>query len=318
MYLRKLKRRIHKRLAKKSSFPSLSVRPKFTWQQAIAGSLLLIFLATVGFVVLPLRATLASNDRERAAFVIGTRIDPVSLTVRDDERKVEIVLDGTPAVGGPVQEPVPRPTSYTIKAGDTLSEIAIQFGLSSFDLVAVNPTLSRHAIQPGQVITIPETEVSDAVIASLKQKEETAAAKASKATTSSATTKTASSVSATYIYPMAYKMISQYFGEGGHAGVDFATNEGVPIYATGSGCIIHKATGWNGGYGNVLIQSLGNNRSALYGHLSAFAKLNIGDCVEQGDLIGYNGNTGRSTGPHLHFEIRVNGRPVNPLPYLKR
>lgn len=97
-----------------------------------------------------------------------------------------------------------------------------------------------------------------------------------------------------------------------HTGVDYAASRGTPILAAGNGVI--EKIGRNSGYGNMIIVRHTNGYETLYGHQSSFAKgLNQGSRVRQGQVIGYVGSTGLSTGPHLHFEIRVNGKPVDPL-----
>jgi murein DD-endopeptidase MepM/ murein hydrolase activator NlpD len=97
-----------------------------------------------------------------------------------------------------------------------------------------------------------------------------------------------------------------------HTGVDFAAPRGTPILAAGNGVV--EKVGRNSGYGNMTIIRHTNGYETLYGHQSGFAKgLAPGARVRQGQVIGYVGSTGLSTGPHLHFEIRVNGKPVDPL-----
>lgn len=97
-----------------------------------------------------------------------------------------------------------------------------------------------------------------------------------------------------------------------HKGIDFAVPVGTPVMAAGSGVI--QSEGWAGGYGNFLLLNHGNTYSTGYGHLSRFAPgLHKGSHVHQGEVIAYSGNTGMSTGPHLHYEIRINNVQVNPL-----
>jgi murein DD-endopeptidase MepM/ murein hydrolase activator NlpD len=97
-----------------------------------------------------------------------------------------------------------------------------------------------------------------------------------------------------------------------HAGVDYAAPKGTPIFAAGSG-VVEKA-GRSSGYGNLTVIQHTNGYETAYGHQSAFAKGIVpGARVRQGQIIGYVGSTGLSTGPHLHFEIRVNAKPVDPL-----
>jgi murein DD-endopeptidase MepM/ murein hydrolase activator NlpD len=95
-----------------------------------------------------------------------------------------------------------------------------------------------------------------------------------------------------------------------HKGVDYAAPIGTPVYAAGSGRI--KFRGEMGGYGNVLQIDHGNGIVTVYGHLSRFASSREGAHVERGDTIGYVGMTGLATGPHLHFEFRVNGQYIDP------
>jgi murein DD-endopeptidase MepM/ murein hydrolase activator NlpD len=96
-----------------------------------------------------------------------------------------------------------------------------------------------------------------------------------------------------------------------HRGTDYAAPPGTPIKAAGDGKIIHRGT--KGGYGNTVILSHGTRYTTLYAHMRAFANGHrIGDRVKQGDIIGYVGSTGLSTGPHLHYEFRVDGVHRNP------
>ncbi len=97
-----------------------------------------------------------------------------------------------------------------------------------------------------------------------------------------------------------------------HTGVDFGAPIGTPIHAAGNGTI--ELAGRNGGYGNAIVIKHGPRYQTLYGHMSRFAAgIHPGVQVNQGQIIGYVGSTGRSTGPHLHYEVRVDEEPVNPL-----
>lgn len=98
-----------------------------------------------------------------------------------------------------------------------------------------------------------------------------------------------------------------------HSGVDLAAPYGTPIMASDTGKVIFN--GWYGGYGKVVIVDHGMNYSTLYAHLSR-TSASRGDNVIKGETVGYEGQTGYSTGPHLHFEVRKNGRPQNPLNYI--
>ena len=97
-----------------------------------------------------------------------------------------------------------------------------------------------------------------------------------------------------------------------HTGVDWAAPMGTPIYASGNGAI--DKLGWEGGYGRYIRIRHANGYQTAYGHMSAFARnMAEGKRVRQGQVIGYVGSTGLSTGAHLHYEIMVNGRPVDPM-----
>ena len=98
-----------------------------------------------------------------------------------------------------------------------------------------------------------------------------------------------------------------------HAGVDIAAPEGTPIRAADSGSVVLAA--WTGGYGNYTCISHGGSLSTCYGHQSRFGT-SAGASVSKGQVIGYVGNTGNSFGAHLHFEVRINGQPVDPMGYL--
>jgi len=124
----------------------------------------------------------------------------------------------------------------------------------------------------------------------------------------------------TYIWPVSAVTLTSPFGwrmhptlgyEKFHSGVDIGAYSGDPIWAADSGTVI--VSGYNeGGYGNYVVIAHGDGYTTLYGHMSSRA-VSEGDVVAKGQTIGYVGSTGRSTGPHLHFEIRCNGEYLDPL-----
>jgi murein DD-endopeptidase MepM/ murein hydrolase activator NlpD len=100
-----------------------------------------------------------------------------------------------------------------------------------------------------------------------------------------------------------------------HAGIDLAGPVGTPIYATADGTVLES--GWNsGGYGNLVKLDHGRGIETRYGHLSQM-HVRAGQRVKRGEMIGRMGSTGRSTGSHLHYEVRIDGRAVNPVPFMK-
>jgi murein DD-endopeptidase MepM/ murein hydrolase activator NlpD len=98
-----------------------------------------------------------------------------------------------------------------------------------------------------------------------------------------------------------------------HAGIDIGVPSGTPIHAAASGTVV--IAGWVSGYGNYTCIDHGGGLATCYAHQSSFAT-SVGAHVSQGQVIGYTGCTGHCFGPHLHFEVRINGTPVDPLGYL--
>jgi murein DD-endopeptidase MepM/ murein hydrolase activator NlpD len=99
-----------------------------------------------------------------------------------------------------------------------------------------------------------------------------------------------------------------------HAGIDLAGPIGTPIYATAD-AIVGRSE-WAGGYGNLIELNHGRGIQTRYGHLTRSA-VRAGERVKRGQLIGYMGSTGRSTGSHLHYEVRIDGKAVNPIPFME-
>ncbi|MCW6533864.1 M23 family metallopeptidase [Sphingomonas lycopersici] len=100
-----------------------------------------------------------------------------------------------------------------------------------------------------------------------------------------------------------------------HLGIDLAAATGSPIVATSPGVV--SAQGWYGGYGDLVVINHGGGVETRYGHMSR-SNVVAGQHVQRGDVIGYVGSTGLSTGPHLHYEVRIGGQPVDPIRTLAR
>jgi murein DD-endopeptidase MepM/ murein hydrolase activator NlpD len=105
------------------------------------------------------------------------------------------------------------------------------------------------------------------------------------------------------------------FGDGDelHPGIDIAYSMGAPVVATADGKVI--VSGPAGGYGNLVQIDHGNGIATLYGHNSQLA-VTVGQTIKKGQVIAYAGSTGKSTGPHVHYEVRVNNTPIDPMKYL--
>ena len=126
---------------------------------------------------------------------------------------------------------------------------------------------------------------------------------------------TGAASAAGYVWPVHGVLTSYYGWRWGrmHEGIDIAVSNGTPVVAAAAGTVI--VAGWMGGYGNLVVVDHGGGVSTAYGHNTSVAA-GVGQHVAQGQLIAYSGNTGNSTGPHVHFEVRINGAAVDPLGYL--
>ena len=219
-------------------------------------------------------------------------------------------------------EPLPDNSNqdvfYVVKLGDTLSQISSKFGVKVATVRFVN-NLDNDIIKPGSKIRVPAKGyvVSAAQLAKRNKDKEVKLATARNTVARSTSRSTYSGSydgdsSVSLIVPLPY---FHYISRGvsrTHNGIDYATAVGTPIRAAANGVVIATSSGWSGGYGNQIVVSHGNGVATRYAHLSS-VRISSGTVVTQGQIIGYSGNSGNSTGPHLHFEKIVNGRTVNPF-----
>ena len=137
---------------------------------------------------------------------------------------------------------------------------------------------------------------------------------------SSSGTNATLSCSLDFICPLdSYKYISCEYGSGGHKGRDYAAPGGTPIHAVASGQVITVDSHYSYGYYVMIYHGTaddGNNYTTLYAHMRSWPSVSVGQTVSQGDVIGYVGSTGNSTGNHLHIELRQNGARINPALYI--
>jgi murein DD-endopeptidase MepM/ murein hydrolase activator NlpD len=152
-------------------------------------------------------------------------------------------------------------------------------------------------------------------IEGLEQTSRALAAKIQAAQSSSPYRTTGAISSSGLIWPVSGPVTSPFGWRWGrmHEGIDIGVPYGTPIAAAAAGIVIYA--GWMGGYGNLVVIDHGGGMATAYGHQSSIA-VSIGQLVSQGQTIGYVGCTGHCFGPHLHFEVRINGQPVDPLGYL--
>lgn len=248
-------------------------------------------------------------------------------------------------------------TEYRVKEGDTVSSIAVKFGVSIDTVVWENDLKSVDAIKPKQILRIlPETGIRHEVkrgetVYSLAKKYQASAQAIidypfnafvddesflllagqelfvpegimPKQIVIDTSRYVAQSVApipgvqgeGTFMWPTTGKISQRFYWY--HPGVDIAASNSPDILASQGGTVI--TDGWGGGYGNMVVIDHGNGYRTLYGHMKAgTVVVKAGDRVSQGQKIGIMGSTGRSTGPHLHFEVTGPQGKVNPLTVLK-
>ncbi len=177
---------------------------------------------------------------------------------------------------------------HTVARGETLASIAKKYKGDATEIAQFNG-LESDEVKVGQVVIVPNGEVAPVTTTKPGAK-------------SPVKGSTGPSYAGYYLRPLAGGVKTQ--GLHGYNGVDLASKAGTPILASAAGqVIISREGGWNGGYGNYVVISHSNGTQTLYAHLQSTA-VAMGARVTQGQVIGYMGNTGRSTGTHLHFEIR--------------
>ncbi len=167
------------------------------------------------------------------------------------------------------------------------------------------------SIQEDRADFVAEVDALQAQSAALAAK--IAAAQSAAAQTSSSSVPAPSAGG--YAWPVSGPVTSRFGPRWGrmHEGIDIAVPSGTPVRASAAGTVIHA--GWLGGYGNLVVVDHGNGISTAYAHNSSLA-VTVGESVSQGQVVASSGSTGNSSGPHVHFEVRVNGSAVDPLGYL--
>jgi len=176
---------------------------------------------------------------------------------------------------------------HTVKSGDTLLSISKKYGVDTEEIISFNEIHDGHILAVGDTIIVPDGKVQNAY--------------SSTSDGSIVRGTSAPSISGYYSAPVSKYKKSQ--GLHGYNAVDLAAPLGTPVLASASGDIIISRTGWNGGYGNYVVISHSNGTQTVYAHNSKNI-VYAGQSVVQGQVIGYVGSTGRSTGPHVHFEVR--------------
>lgn len=183
---------------------------------------------------------------------------------------------------------------YTVQKGDTLASVAKKYNANAQEIADFNGVSGGNLVIGSEII-IPDAEPTAPKKTSTTKK------------SSGSSGKSGVNTSGYFKWPVAGGTRTQ--GIHGYNAIDIGAAIGTPIYAAAGGTVIVARSGsWNGGYGNYVVIKHGNGTQTLYAHADSLT-VSSGEAVSQGDLIGYVGNTGKSTGPHLHFEVRGGVNP---------
>jgi murein DD-endopeptidase MepM/ murein hydrolase activator NlpD len=226
---------------------------------------------------------------------------------------------------------------HTVAKGDTLKKIATTYGADLKDILAFNHLEADAKLNPGDEVVVPggippapvsrpvavippsnartNVPISDIAGKALDVYQELTGTTDNRIKPTDAPSDVTENVApGKFLWPSDLHVINQYYGWQ-HTGVDIDGDYTDPIYAAADGVV--ETAGWNaGGYGLMVLIDHGNGNKTRYGHASRlFVK--TGDTVKRGQVIAMIGTTGRSTGTHLHFEVYINNKRVNPLAYIK-
>ena len=200
---------------------------------------------------------------------------------------------------------------YKVKSGDTLGDIASYLSSSISSIAKANGLSNLSTISIGTELVIPGGKMP------APKPVYRAPARITSTSIKNVISPSASSGNSRLLWPAAARRISQYYKGAAHFGLDIAAPTGTHIYAADDGVVL--TSGWNSsGYGYMIVIDHGGGLYTRYGHFSKLIARR-GDTVQRGEVIGLMGSTGRSTGPHLHFEVLVGGllNRRNPLDYIK-
>lgn len=203
--------------------------------------------------------------------------------------------------------------NYKIVSGDTLKKIAAKFKVNADDIAKSNDIDNGHLVI-GKLIFVPGARRTTVASTNYPSSQSTNynGVSAIKDIIKPANAKP--TVGTKMNWPTVGYRITQYYSWR-HTGLDIANKIGTPLYAAEAGTV--EKAGWNnGGYGNMVLINHGGGRKTRYAHASKLY-VKAGDVVEKGQTIAAMGSTGRSTGPHIHFEVIINGQRVNPLNYIR-
>jgi murein DD-endopeptidase MepM/ murein hydrolase activator NlpD len=201
--------------------------------------------------------------------------------------------------------------SHTVKKGDTVSKIAEEYDVKAEDIMRQNRLEEGEDLLVDSALIIPGGKRKVAAPVPITSSSSKAPS------VSSAFQYSGGTANGRLIWPALSKAKLTQGYHRGHYAIDIANRGKGPIYAAAGGKVVRSETGWNGGYGNVIIIDHGDGMQTLYAHNEKLY-VSVGQYVEQGQTIAWMGNTGRvygATGIHLHFEVRINGVKYNPMSF---
>jgi murein DD-endopeptidase MepM/ murein hydrolase activator NlpD len=247
---------------------------------------------------------------------IATQDKKVATAVATAKRQVKIARARTKTVRTGVANEArainARVQQAAILRGELLAsqnKLAGARSSRSHDLVATKAQINSEVGESKALAS------ASADLAARIQAAQTADRSSSNGTTDASESSPVTAPTSGFIWPVSGPITSPFGMRWGslHPGIDIGVPTGTPIHAAAAGTVIY--CGWMSGYGNLVMIDHGGDLATLYGHQSRIAAT-CGESVSQGQVIGYSGCTGFCTGPHVHFEVRVNGSPVDPLGYL--
>jgi len=200
---------------------------------------------------------------------------------------------------------------HKVASGESLQKIADKYNVSKDKIVLANKLESDSRLTIGQMIIVPDgKKIASATTAKSRSSSSYLPAIVKDLVKPGAAKPAGTKMQ----WPTVGYRITQYYSWR-HTGLDIGNKTGTPLYAADSGVV--EKSGWNsGGYGYMVLINHGNGIKTRYAHASKLY-VKVGDKVSRGEAVAAMGSTGRSTGPHIHFEVIVNGRLMNPLNYIK-
>lgn len=195
---------------------------------------------------------------------------------------------------------------HTVRSGDTLLAIAGRYEVGVAEIVEYNQLADEAKLAIGQKLIVPDGYIAPAGAPTIVPRDTHLADRDGE---DGPTPEPAAVEGEGFVWPTSTRHISQGF-RWGHTGIDIDNRSRPPVYAALAGTV--EFTGWLGGYGNLIILNHGNGVQTYYAHLNKFY-VKQGATIAKGAAIAQMGSTGRSSGPHVHFEVRRGGRPVNPM-----